>query len=282
MSRWNSASRTALVALVGASLAIGCRKPAVNDEPDEDVTIAEDGSDATAAETDAQLITSSLVSASPGPIGLATTDLTESDLGTSDIGDGAKAIYFPRTCLQVVADSATRTATYTFDRCMGPNGLRGVTGEVKARYESSSGGLHLELTATDLAVNRATMDWAATADITTSDARRTMTWKAQLSGTTARGRAFERTSEHTITWALGEACFGLEGSSEGTVNGRQIRTEVTGFRRCRRECPDAGGKIVVTNVTKNVRYELHYDGTNRATLIGPNGGEHSVPLLCSQ
>lgn len=267
--------------LVATTVAFGCKK---RDEeegtPDEDVTVAEDGSDVTAAETDAQLITSSLVSASPGSIGLATADFTGGDLGAREIGDGAKAIYFPRECLEVVPDAAARTATYTFTRCIGPNGLRAVSGEVKARYESSPGRLHLELTATDLTVNRATIDWTATAEITTSGANRTMTWRAQLSGTTARGRTLNRTNEHTTTWTVGEPCFALEGTSEGSVGTREIRTEVSGFRRCRRECPDAGGKIVVTSLTTNDRYELRYDGTNRATFIGPNGVERTVPLLC--
>ena len=270
--------------LVATTLAAGCKKedPGEGAPPDEDVSIVEDGSDSAAVESDAQLITSSLVSASPGSIGLASSDFTNGDLGPSELGDGAKAIYFPRDCLQVTHDAATRTATYTFTRCVGPNGLRAVTGEVKAVYRAEPGKLHLELSTTGLSVNRATTDWHATADISVDGARRAMTWRAQLSGTTARGRTLERTTEHTIRWTLGEACFELEGTSEGQISARQVRTEITSFRRCRRECPDAGGKIAVTNVTRNERYELRYDGTNRATFIAPDGSEHSVPLLCGQ
>jgi hypothetical protein len=268
--------------LVVASLTtLGCRKdkdPA-GSELDE-TGFAQDGSDTSAAETDAQLITSSLISSSPGTIGLASADLSGSDLGGREFGDGAKAIYLPRGCLTVVHDPATQTATYTFNRCLGPNGLRAITGEVKAHYRVAPELLHLELTATDLSVNEAVVDWSATADVTSTEADRTMVWKAQLAGTSARGRTFSRTNQHTVSWKLGEPCFALSGSSEGEIDKRSIRTEIIDFRRCRRGCPDAGGRIVITNVTKNKSIELRYDGTNTATFVDVKGRETPVPLLC--
>jgi hypothetical protein len=267
--------------LVVASLALGCRKDKDNVDDGDDTSFAQDGSDTSAAETDAQLITSSLVSSSPGTIGLASADLSGTDLGTRDIGEGPRALYLPARCLSVAHDAGAQTATYTFNGCqVGPNGLRAITGEIKARYRSATGLLRLELTATDLAVNGAVVDWSATADIASTDATRTMTWKAQLSGTSARGRVFSRTNEHTVAWKLGEACFELEGSSEGNVGGREIRTQISDFRRCRRGCPDAGGKIVVTHVTRNKSIELRYDGTSTATFVDAKGRETPVPLLC--
>jgi hypothetical protein len=282
--------RRALLLLLVGGLALACKQKDkdddndnVGEEGDDDVASVEDGSDTAAVESDSQLVTSSLVSGSPGSIGLASAGLSGADLGTRAFGDNTVAIYFPRGCLKVANDPATSTATYTFNRCMGPNGLRGVTGEVKARYRSNgSGHLHLDLSANDLIVNRASIDWSASADITESNADRTMTWNAQLFGTTARGRTLDRTNSHTISWKLGEACFSLDGTSNGSVNNREVRTEVQDFRRCRRACPDAGGKIVITNVTKNKRFELRYDGSNQATFVDPKGREASIPLLCGQ
>ncbi|HVH46602.1 MAG TPA: hypothetical protein VM925_29880 [Labilithrix sp.] len=271
-----------VVASAGAVLGCSDGGTETKDAGDDDVAFVTEGSDTAAAETDAQLITSSLVSSSPGgAIGLA-SQTSDGNLATRAIGDGALAIYFPRGCLQVASDTTARTARYTFDHCIGPNGLRAVTGVVTATYEASPSQLHLELTASQLSVNRATVDWTATADITATGGDRTMKWKAQLSGTTAGGRTFERINEHAISWTLGEACFALEGSSNGRVNGREIRTEIENFRRCRKACPDAGGKVVVTNVAKNKRFELNYDGTNRATFVGPEGRVVSIPLLCGQ
>ncbi|MBX3203831.1 MAG: hypothetical protein KF764_02120 [Labilithrix sp.] len=284
MARWTLSARTTLVLLAAASLALGCDKTSDGDDvspaPDDDRSVVADGSDTAAAESDAQLITSSLVSASPGSIGLASTELSGRDLDTRALGDGARAIYFPRGCLEVVDDPATRTATYTFNRCMGPSGLRAVSGAVTANYRVEAGRLYLELTASGFSVNRATLDWTATADISAVGPDRTMTWKAAIEGTTAGGRTFRRQNQHTISWKLGESCFALDGSSEGAIGAREIRTRIEGFRRCRRACPDAGGRIVVTNVTTQAEYELRYDGTNQATFVGPQGNEVAIPLLC--
>lgn len=282
MVRRSSRAGAAVVALLVVASLIGCRKDKDENDPDVDERgFAEDGSDTNAAETDAQLITSSLVSSSPGTIGLASSDLSGADLRGQAFGDGAKAIYLPRGCLTVAHESEAQTATYTFNRCLGgPNGLRAITGEVKARYRVELDKLHLELTATDLAVNEAVVDWSATADIVSTDADRTMVWKAQLAGTSARGRTFSRTNEQTVVWKLGEPCFALAGVSQGQIQDREIRTEVIDFRRCRRGCPDAGGKIIVTNVSKNKSIELRYNGTSTATFVDVKGRETPVPLLC--
>jgi hypothetical protein len=274
---------TFMVASALATAACGSgesEKKSPTDESDDDVGFVSDGSDATAAETDAQLVTSTLVSSSASDsIGLASQP-TGGELEPLTIGDGARALYFPQTCLEVTADTTNHKATYRFDRCAGPNGLRAVSGVVEVSYEASPSKLRLTLTATNLTVNKATIDWSATAEITASGAARTMTWKAKLSGTSAGGRALDRTNDYAISWRLGEACFALEGSSDGLVGRREIRTVIEDFHRCRRECPDAGGKISVTNVEKNKTFELLYDGTNRATYVDPKGRAIPVPLLC--
>jgi hypothetical protein len=289
--------RTRAMIALGVVLAfavVGCRqKKVVDQKPNpndpEEIAFVEDGTDATAAESDAQLLTSSLVSASStGGVALASVDLSGGDLGTRDIGDGLHAIYLPRPCLTVSNDPETSTATYTFNRCLGPNGLRAVTGVVKAHYLIEPNHLHLDITADDLQVNEATIDWSASADIQSTDSNRTMTWKAQLSGTSAGGRSFRRNNEFTVKWTLGEPCFSLNGFAEGKIRKstedesreREIRTDISDFRRCRRGCPDAGGKITVTNVTKDKKVELLYDGTNQATFITPKGQSVVVPLFC--
>lgn len=279
--------------VVAAAATQGCRNGGADKDDDDangvdDVSFAEEGTDTSAAESDAQLLTSSLVSASATGIGLASVDLSGSDLGARDIGGGAKAIYFPRTCVDGVHDEAAQTVSYEFRRCSGPNGLRGVEGRVSAHYMVSPDHLHLDLTADALTINDATVDWSATADVTSNGSDRSMTWKAQLEGTSAGKRTFARSSEHTVVWRLGEPCLEVSGFSDGTIRkrnqaegeGRQIRTEISNFRRCRADCPENGGKITVTDVSKNKFIELRYDGTNRATFVAPNGKESSLPLLC--
>ncbi|MFO0740652.1 MAG: hypothetical protein U0270_32445 [Labilithrix sp.] len=250
--------------------------PATTPE-DEDNSFATDGSDANAADTDAQLVASSLVAASPGTIGLASLD--EGALGTQDVGDGVKAIYLPRTCV-TGRQTAPGEATYTFDKCIGPNGLLGVSGEIKARFTADTTKLHLDLTYTNMKVNGAKFDGSATAEVTAAGAKRTMTWGATLDGETQHGKPFSYRSTHTVAWSLGEACFALEGTTEGQVRQRDIKTEVQNFRRCRRGCPEDGGKIIVTNVAKNKVVTIEFDGTATATYTAPNGKQLPLALAC--
>lgn len=280
-------SRLACVVVIG--LAVVACKPKKNDPGpggDDETGLAEDGTDAHAAESDAEALTSTLVGGGGpgGTIGLASSaDLSGGHLEGATIGDGAKAVYFPRGCLTVAANETAPgegTATYTFSGCTGPNGLLNIRGVVTATYKARPDHLTLDLVGTDLVVNKATVDWSAHAEIVAAGPSRTMTWKASLSGTTARGRDFSRTNDKTVTWTIGEPCLGLEGTSQGTVRGKNLRAEITAFRRCRGSCPDAGGKIVITNVDANKRIEIRYDGTNRATLVGPNGNETTFALLC--
>jgi hypothetical protein len=281
------ATSLALVVAVVASLTLGCKNKDKDDDKnngpdgDDDVAAVENGSDTAAVESDSQLVTSSLVTGAPGAVGLASVGIEGGAIGPRAFGDNTVALYFPRGCLTVTNDAAAQTATYRFNRCMGPNGLRNVTGDVVARYQSDGGQLRLDVTATELRVNRAVVDWSASAAITERGAVREMKWTAQLSGTTARGRTFDRSNEQTITWTLGEACFELNGTSQGQVNSRVVHTQIESFRRCRRACPDAGGKIAITDVTKNKRFELRYDGSNQATFVDPKGREVAIPLLCS-
>ena len=107
-----------------------------------------------------------------------------------------------------------------------------------------------------------------------------MTWTGTLSGTTANGKKFSHQSNSRVSWSLGDKCFALSGSSDGTIGAREIKVEIDDFSRCGRGCPESGGKIVVTNVVKNKSIEVDYDGTATAEYTGPGGKTTPIPLLC--
>jgi hypothetical protein len=253
-------------------------KPESTDDP---ATLAEDGTDSATAETDAEVVTSSLVSATAagGSISLASTDLTGGDLAAQGVGDGAKALYGPRGCLTVTSDEAAKTVTYDFLNCFGQNGIRNITGKIVATYEVSPNKLVLNLVGDNLLVNKASVDWSARAEITAAGVMRTMNWHGQLSGTTARGKDFSRTNDKIVSWQFGERCFAVSGVSEGNVRGRFLRTEIADFRRCQGACPEAGGRITITNAEAKVKVEILFDGTNRATYTTPKGST-TFDLLC--
>jgi len=266
-----------IAVLLTSSLAVGtaaCKK----DTPDPGVEVAddprllaEDGTDSAAAETDTEVLTSSLVSATAagGSVSLSSTDLSGGTLGAA--GAGAKAIYRPKGCLTVTADAPAKTVTYVFAGCLGPNGLGRLTGTLVATYAVADEKLTLDIVGTDLTLNRSTVDWTSHAEITASGADRQMLWKATLSGTTARGKEFARTNAKTVTWRYGEKCFGVSGVSEGNVRGRYLRTEIANFKRCQGTCPEAGGRITIANKNDKVKVEILFDGTSAATYTGPRG-----------
>lgn len=280
------AALVGFVALAAASSACmtGCKKDdaaPVDTIGDEAQALAEDGTDSTVAETDTEIVTSSLVSATAagGSLSLASTsDLALGGVGTAGLGDGAKALYFPRGCLTVTSDTVAKTVTYAFAGCAGPNGIFKLTGTIVATYAASAGKLTLNLVGNDLHVNRAIVDWTAAAEVTATGADRAMHWKGTLSGTTARGKTFSRTNDKTVTWRFGERCFGVSGVSEGNVRDRFLRTEITDFRRCQGACPEAGGKITISN-DKKVKVEILFDGTSRATYVTPKAST-TFDLAC--
>lgn len=274
---------TGLLSLSALSGGAGCKKDG-DSKPQDDGDIgalAEDGTDAAAAETDAEVITSSLVSATAtgGSLSLASTDLSAGGLGERGIGDGAKALYFPRNCLTVTSDEPNKTVTYGFADCAGPNGIFKIRGKITATYAVRGGTLVLNLVGTDLRVNRAVVDWSATAEITANGPAREMRWKGQLSGTTPRGKTFTRTTDKIIKWRFGERCFELSGTSDGTVRDRTLHTEIADFKRCQGSCPENGGRITVTNQDSKLKLEIKFDGTNRAEIVGPKGST-TLQLAC--
>ncbi len=270
-----------------AALALAACKKDKHDTPstdvDDDSALGEDGTDTSATETDSQLLVSSLVAPATTSGGGLALSSTSADLSTSTVGDGAQAFFFPRGCLTTTSDEAASMVTYVFKGCAGPNGLFRVTGTLVAHYTVADRQLTLDITGNDFTLNKATVDYHAAAVITaTGPIARTMTWKATMSGMTARGRELTRTVDKTVSWRIGERCFKVDGTSEGDVGKRNLRTVIEGFSRCQGACPENGGKISVTNTDKNKTVTIEFDGTAQATVTPPNGQSFEVPLFCSE
>jgi len=273
------------VAVVASVALAGCAAHHTAAADDDTTALAQDGADTSAIENDTETLSSSFI-ASTGTLGLAAAgDLGGGALGAANLGDAARAMYFPAGCLSVTTDATSRATVYAFDHCTGPYGLLDVTGTVKVTVTPSPStvGNRLELVfvGTGLTVNRATADWSAAANIaSTALGSRTMTWKASLSGTTARGRAFTRTNQKTIAWTVGQDCVLVNGSSDGNVTGRNIHTDVINYSRCKGECPAAGSEIRITNATNGKTVDITCDGGNQATFTGPNGKQTEITLAC--
>lgn len=241
------------------------------------------GSDANEAETNAESLSASFLGGSGTGTGILATggELVVGDSHFQGLGDAAKAVFSPAGCLVVTDAPAQHTATYVFSGCTGPYGLVKITGTVTVDY-SSTGPTELTLNyaAKGLAINGATIDWTATANITASGAMRDMQWNGMFSGTTRHGRAFSRTNTKHYTWTVGVPCLSVTGSSDGTVTGHELKTTIVSWSQCAGSCPEAGSEISIEDVTAKQTYDLKY-GSGSATYTPPDGKSVTYTPLCS-
>lgn len=108
----------------------------------------------------------------------------------------------------------------------------------------------------------------------------TLRGNGKISGTTAHGRAFSRTNHKEYKWTQGQACLSVSGTSDGTITGHEIKTEVIDFSICKGGCPEAGSEIKVTDVSNGNVYDVKYNA-NDATYTGPAGRAVNYTPLCS-
>ncbi len=274
--------RASWVFAVSLLTLVGCASKSSSSSGGSNDAVQE-GTDANGAESDAEGLSTTLIGGGGGTLALASEGelTTTGDVTTQGIGDAAKAYFIPSGCLAVTDDSAKSQATYVFNDCTGPRGLVHVTGTVTVGYQVvSATELKLSYAATGLKINKATIDWTASADVTANGADREMIWDGQLDGTTRNGRDFTRKNHKDYKWAIGGTCLGVDGSSDGTVTGHELKTDVTSFKICKGECPEAGSEIKVTDVTTSKVYDVTWNATN-ATYTGPDGKAITYTPLCA-
>jgi hypothetical protein len=280
MLRSTSSLRTATAALALATLStLGVACAARSGSVASDTSGAED---VAGTESDVEALGTSFVGSDGASVATQALPggggLTVQGLATG----GNPGFWFePAGCLQVTTDAATQSATYVFDGCTGPLGLVELNGTVNVSWQSAAGQLTVDFSATGFHVNRATIDsWQATAVVTASGPQRTMTWNAQLSGTTRRGRAFDRTNQKTVVWTVGVPCLDVSGESTGDILGAHLQTTIATWRRCADACPEAGSEIDVKNLDKGNAIEIQYQGGPSAELT-IDGHSEEIALTCA-
>jgi hypothetical protein len=276
-----------IFSVLGFTMALGtgcASKSSGNSNPDA----VDEGSDVTQSESDSESMATSLVGGSgSGSDSLRLASYAElsptmgGELQLDNLGDLAKRAYLPAGCLVVTDDPAQKKASYKFNDCTGPYRLVHITGEIDVSYSSTAANqLTLSFSATGLRVNRSTVDWTATANITANGTARDMVWDGKFNGTTAHGRAFQRTNHKEYKWTDGKECLSVAGSSDGTVTGHELKTDVINFSVCKGGCPEAGSEIKVTDVTANKVYDVKWNAGD-ATYTGPDGKSVSYTPLCA-
>jgi hypothetical protein len=188
--------------------------------------------------------------------------------------------FIPAGCLTATQDTAKQEVTYAFSGCTGPLGLVELTGTVTVDWTVSGNQLTLAFSAQGFKINRATIDsWQATAVVTSNGDQRNLTWNAQLSGTTGKGRPFNRTNQKNIQWTVGVPCISATGQSTGDILGSNLQTTVTSWQRCADACPQAGSEIQVKNLDKGDSIDIAYQGGDQADLT-LDGHSFEISLAC--
>jgi hypothetical protein len=264
---------------LGVTVLVAAAACAPKADDDTTTVVARDGTDLVSHEGDTEALAAALVGSAGGQLSLATA--LESGVTPSDLGDGAKILFFPKGCVTPTHDAAARKVTYVFSGCTGPFGLRRLTGTVVIGYArpATGQGISLTLTARDLEVGRATLSLTARATVSIEGTTRTSTWEAELEGKSARDRAFSRSVQRTITSTAGEACITTTGRSTGKVEGEALTVTLDKLTRCRGACPEAGGRITVEGASGTV--DIAFDGTSEAKVTR-DGVTKSVTLACAR
>lgn len=284
MSRRRMSSVSLFALPVAVVILSGCASKASSSSASNNEAV-EEGTDANGAESDAEGLATSLLGGGGGTVTLASAGdlVTEPGaLSSQGVGDGAKAFFQPAGCLAVSEDVPSKTVTYVFSDCTGPRGLVHVTGTVTVTYSSSPDNqLTVHYAAQGLKINGATINWTATGDVTANGMDRDMIWDGKFDGTTRNARAFSRTNHKEYTWTVGGTCLSVDGTSDGTVTGHELKTDVISFQVCKGQCPEPGSEIKVTDVTSNKVYDVKWNGAT-ATYTGPAGGQITYTPLCAR
>jgi len=253
-----------------AALLVGCGAHA----EDAPATLGQDGADASEIETRTSSLTAAFTLA---PMANPARDIA------SVVAAAAQApAYFTPGCMTASGDGANRL-TFVLDGCTGPWGLARVSGTVVATYDVATAAdgtttLSVDVSSDALHLDRATARYHATASVIANGLAREMKWTGDLDGTTARGRALARTATWDAKWNVGESCMTLGGSTSGEVGARGFSTTVSGYVRCKHECPRAGDVTVVERATGRT-IEIEYTGANEI-VVRDGTTTYDVTLAC--
>jgi hypothetical protein len=271
--------KSALPVLFLALLPAACAK-----EPSNLASDTSGAEDVNGTESDVESLGSSFVG-SDGNSAVTTSAYTPGagEIQIQGVGTtvGNPGFWFqPAGCEHTTVDASNQKATYVFSGCTGPLGLAEITGTVDVSWQKGSGQITLDFSSTGLQVNRATItSWQATAVVTPNGNGRTMSWNAQLSGTTGSGRSFSRTNQKVVQWSVGVPCLSATGQSTGDILRAEIQTTVVSWKRCADSCPEAGSEITVKDLGNGDQIDIQYLGGATAQLT-LDGKSEEIGLAC--
>lgn len=190
----------------------------------------------------------------------------------------------PAGCTTKTRDG--NVVTMKLDRCTGPFGKVVVEGELVATFSKTDAGvLHVEITSSEgTLANGHALTYQAQADIVFEGTERKVTYHGSSSGTTQRGRHFDRQTDLSIRADVATHCAQMDGRSTGSLGDYDVELGIEGLRVCRDTCPSAGvARATVSGPRMRDRsIEVRFDGSDlaRVTIEGRGTREVDVALDC--
>ena len=255
-----------------------------------DRVLVEDSADAAAATRESSGLARPLL-----------VDLDTRTLGTDAAGDAAGQVqsasarvlgsYAPSGCATLSLDPQTPGhVRIVFTGCSTAAGLTGLSGVLDAVFSGEPGRVHVELGApAGLIADGTTIAYAASADVVTSDAQQTITWKTSAWRTAgARGTVAWHRADHTIALDRATHCVVTSGRAATEIapldprsggETRALETVIDDFAYCPGACPTSG-TIRSTGVRTRRTVVLRFDGANVAHVTDAHGSTFDLPLHC--
>lgn len=273
MKTANKIWMTVGVAMVCASSATGCARD--EDGEDDDVASAS--------------VTSALQASQSGGLN---QDLTDVDADAAV--DPARAADFianrrgrglsPEGCM-TRTKGAGNTVHVVFADCTGPFGKLRLNGSADVSFELDA---QKRLVAkivggSDLTANDRPLTYRATGTLEHHGDVRDVTWHAEASGKTKRGKEYSRSTDVSLSVDVAKRCLQGSGVAKGTIGGFDLELTIDDLAVCEDACPTRGNAraSVKGRLGRERAIEVVFDGTDHAKVTTPRGKELSVKMACA-
>lgn len=200
---------------------------------------------------------------------------------SASVGNGQ---LWPAGCATRTKDANPRVVHIVFNDCTGPFGLAHLNGEMIVTFSAgANGALHSDHQSNGLTVNGKPITHSVSADITVSGATRNITWHGVWNRTNNNGDTVAHTSDMAIVLDTAAHCRTGNGTAVTTVDAREVDSTIKDYKICRNPdgtdgCPS--GTVTHLHKLAGKSVSVTFDGTNQATITGPNGGTVKVGLVC--
>lgn len=226
--------------------------------------------------TDTAEIEASLLVALADPVRTATSADEAAATAAVALGD----LLLPSSC--VVAEQQGTAVLYTLTDCAGPAGVAGISGSLEVTFSMPRDTLEATFTGSGVTARGATLDFQGHISIFASEVNGIRTLAGGTTGTATgrHGGALELSRSYTVSWEALAECLTIEGGGTTRADDRNWQTDVTGYKRCKGECPAAGGKIEYSGGQRDVTITISFDGDATASWSSTRDTSGTLDLLC--